>query len=116
MNPRIKAGLYLFGLLSVSDLVSLPLSDGKNPPLVVGIVGAILGLASLVLVVRSLRDPSRPLRLLVGLRVLSTLTALPAFVVGDVPGAVRVLAAVFVALTAVGVVLVGGRSEARVTA
>jgi hypothetical protein len=116
VNIRLTSGLYLFGLLSLADLALLPLSDGKHPPLAVGIIGALLGLASLVLVVRSLQDPRRPMRLLVGLRVLSALTELPAFVVDDVSVGVRAGAAAFVALTAVGVVLIGGRSDARVIA
>lgn len=104
---RHRFGLYLFGLLSVADGAAALLGDGKHPPVAIVISGAVLGATSLVLVVRCLRDPSRSIRLLVGLRVLSAVTALPAFIVGDVPTTAVVAAATVVALTAVGVALVG---------
>ena len=58
-----------------------------------------------MLVVQALRDPSRSLRLLIGLRVLSAVSALPAFFVDDVPPPAQAIAGALVALTAVGVLL-----------
>ena len=73
----------------------------------------MLGLVSLVLVVQAYRDPANPLRLLIGLRVLSAVTALPAFFVSDVPAGAQAAAAVVVVLTAAGVLLTArGRSVA----
>ncbi len=45
------AGLILFGLLSLPDVASLLLTDGEQPPLVIGVISTVLGLASLGLVV-----------------------------------------------------------------
>ena len=108
-----RIGLLIFGLLSVGDIATLALTDGETPPYAVAAVAALLGLVSLVLVVRAYRDPSRPLRLLIGLRVLSAVTALPAFFVSDVPAGAQAAATGLVVLTAVGVLLVArGRTVA----
>jgi hypothetical protein len=100
-----RVGLAIFGLLSVGDVVTIFLTDGDHPPYAVAAVGTLLGLVSLVLVVQAWRDPSRSLRLLIGLRVLSAITAIPAFFVSDVPAGAEVGAAAIIVLTAVGVVL-----------
>ena len=107
MNPTSsrRAGLLLFGLLSLGDTAALPLTDGKSPPYAVATIATVLGLVSLVLVVRAVREPARPMRLLIALRVLSAASALPAFLVPDVPLVAQGIAAVVVVLTAAGVVL-----------
>src|SRR5690242_6078336 len=108
-----RIGLVIFGLLSVGDIATLFLTEGDNPPYAVAALGALLGIASLVLVVLAFRDPSRSLRLLIGLRVLSAITAVPAFFVSDVPAGARAGAAALVVLTAVGVLLTArARTEA----
>lgn len=103
--PTQRAGLLVLGVLSVGDVAGLALTDGKTPPYAVAALGAALGLLSIYLIVRAWRDPASPLRLLVALRILSAVTALPAFVVSDVPAAAQAAAAAVVVLTAVGVVL-----------
>jgi hypothetical protein len=100
-----SVGLAIFGLLSLGDMATLALTDGKSPPYAVAAVAALLGLVSLVLVVHAHLDPRRPLRLLIALRVLSAVTALPAFFVSDVPAGAQAAAAGVVVLTAVGVLL-----------
>ena len=100
-----RIGLVIFGLLSVVDIVGIFFTDGDHPPYAVAAIGTLLGLVSLVLVVQAFRDPSRSLRLLIGLRVLSAVTAIPAFFVSDVPAAAQVAAGAIVVLTAVGVLL-----------
>jgi hypothetical protein len=111
--PGRRVGLVLLGLLSVGDIATLALTDGDHPPYAIAALGALLGVVSLVLVVQAYRDPARPLRLLVGLRVLSAVTALPAFFVDDVPAGAEVGAAAIVVLTAVGVLLTArGRTAA----
>ncbi len=67
-----------------------------------------------MLVVQAYRDPGKPLRLLIGLRVLSAVTALPAFFVSDVPAGAQAAAAGVVVLTAVGVLLTAGRRTVAV--
>jgi hypothetical protein len=103
-----RIGLAIFGLLALGDIATLAVTDGETPPYAVAAVAALLGLASLVLVVQAFRDPRKPLRLLIGLRVLSAITALPAFFVSDVPAGARAAAAGIVVLTAVGVLLAAG--------
>jgi hypothetical protein len=106
--PRpVRAGLWLLGSCSVLDVVALGLSDGETPPWAVAIAGAALGVVSLVLVIRALRGAGG-VRLLIGLRILSALSAVPAFLVGDVPVAAVAGAAVVVVLNVVGVLLVAG--------
>ncbi len=104
-SPGRRAGLVILGLLSLADVATLPLTDGEHPPYPIAALAALLGVVSLVLVVQAFRDPSRSLRLLVGLRVLSAVTALPAFFVDDVPAAAQAIAGAIVVLTVVGVLL-----------
>lgn len=112
-SPARRAGLAILGLLSLGDLATPLLTDGEQPPYAVAALVALLGATSLVLVVRALRDPSRSLRLLIGLRVLSAVATVPAFLASGVPAGVQVVAGVLIALTAVGVVLTArGRTPA----
>jgi hypothetical protein len=104
-----RIGLLLFGLLSIGDLSTLALTDGNTPPYPVAALDAVLGLSSLVLVVLAWRGRPRTLVPLVVLRVVSALTALPAFFIGEAPAPAVGAAAVIVVLTAVGVLLVGRR-------
>jgi hypothetical protein len=100
-----RIGLVIFGILSLGDIATLAFTDGETPPYAVAAVAALLGLVSLGLAVQAFRDPSKPLRLLIGLRVLSAVTALPALFVSDVPAGAQAAAAGVVVLTAVGVLL-----------
>jgi hypothetical protein len=109
-----RVGLAVLAVLSVVDIATLALTDGDRPPYAIAAVAAFLGVASLVLVVRAFREPAAPVRLLIGLRILSAVTALPAFVVSDVPVAAQAGAAAIVVLTAVGVVLTAQRSAEAV--
>jgi hypothetical protein len=104
-----KAGLLLFGLLSIGDLSTLPLTDGVTPPYAVAVSDAVLGLVSLVLVVLAWRGRRWASVPLVVLRVVSAITTLPAFF-GDVPAPAVAAAAAIVVLTVVAVLLVGRRS------
>ncbi len=106
MSRSRTAGLAILGLLSVLDLAGPLLTDGDNPPIEVALVGSVVGLASLVLIAYVARGASRALAPLIVLRVLSALSAAPAFFVGDVPAGIVALAGSLVALTVVGVLLV----------
>lgn len=101
----MTAGLILLGLLSLTDAVGLLLTDGEHPPLVINVIGTVLGVASLVLVVAAWRGARMALGWLVGLRVLSAVTAVPAFVVSDVPAWAQLFAAAFIVLTVLGCAL-----------
>lgn len=115
-RPARTVGLVLLGLLSLGDLALIAVTDGESPPYEVAAIAAVLGALSLWLVVRALRDPAAPVRLLIGLRVLSAVLALPAFVADDVPTGAVAGAAFGVALTVVGVLLVAAGSRQRVEA
>lgn len=110
-----QAGLAILGVLALGDLATPAFTDGKSPPWAVAVLAAVLGAATLWLLVRAWRHPARSVRLLIGLRVLSAASSLPAFVAPGVPVAAQVLAAALVGLTAVGIVLVT-KSHIRVAA
>lgn len=116
MSTSVRLGLILFGLLSVGDIADLALTDGSHPPYVVAAVSAVLGLVSLYFVVTAWRGNHNGLRPLLALRILSALTAAPAFFVSDAPGAAVAAAAAIILLTGVGVLLVApARSREAVT-
>jgi hypothetical protein len=106
MSRTFRAGLLVFGLLSALDLASPLMTDGEHPPMSIALVGSAIGLISLVLVVFAWRGVRRAVVPLIVLRVLSALTAVPAFLTPDVPAAARAAAAVGLALTAIATALV----------
>jgi hypothetical protein len=106
MSRTFRAGLILFGLLSVGDLAGPLLTDGEHPPMSVALIGSALGLVSVVLVVLAWRGTRRAVVPLLVLRILSGLSAVPAFFAGDVPAAAMIAAGLTIALTAAGTVLV----------
>jgi hypothetical protein len=118
MTRLYRAGLALLGVLSLGDLAAPLLTDGQHPPLFVALIGSALGLVSLVLVVLGWRGRRPAAVSLVVVRLLSALTAVPAFTVPGVPTTAVVLAGVLLGATLVGVVLVlvGLRRPALVTA
>jgi uncharacterized membrane protein len=117
MSRSFRAGLVLLGVLSVLDLAGPLMTDGDHPPMWVALVGSALGLASLVCVVAAWRGARRAVLPLVVLRLLSALTAVPAFFVDDVPAGIIALVAAIVVATLIGVALVSGsRGRMAVTA
>jgi CHASE2 domain-containing sensor protein len=106
MSRTFRAGLIVFGLLSAGDLAGPLLTDGEHPPMSVALIGSALGLVSLVLVVLAWRGTRRAVVPLIVLRVLSGLSAVPAFFAGDVPPGAMVAAGLTIALAAAGTVLV----------
>lgn len=112
----MKLGLGVYAALSVLDIVGLVATDGKHPPYSVAIAGAILGLVSIALVAMAWRGNRRAVAPLVVLRILSALTAVPAFVVDDVPVAAQVLAGVIIAMTVLATLMVATAPRAAVAA
>ena len=109
-----RIGLVVLATLSVVDLLGPLITDGSHPPMSVVLVGAAIGLASLALIVPAWRGSRRAVRVLVGLRLLSALTAVPAFFIPDVPAPAVGLAAGLIAFTVLGVVLaVAGTRQAN---
>jgi hypothetical protein len=97
-----KAGLVLALLLGLADIAAplQPTPDGEvGPPFAILLLGSVLGLITVVAVVVAWRTTRRgAIRIAAGARIISVLTALPAFFV-DVPASVKVLVGVFVLLT-----------------
>jgi len=106
MSRTFRAGLIAFGLLSVGDLATPLLTDGETPPMSIALIASALGLISLVLVVLAWRGVRRAVVPLIVLRVLSALTAVPAFFVDDVPGGAMAAAGVSIVLAVAGTALV----------
>lgn len=106
MSRSYRGGLVVLGILSIGDLLLPLLTDGEHPPLAVALVASLLGLVSLALVLSAWRGATRAVIPLVVLRVLSALSAVPAFFAPRVPPAVTAGATIGIALTVVAVVLV----------
>lgn len=115
MSTTFKAGLVLFGVLSLADISSVFTTDGEHPPMSIAIAGAVVGAISLALVAAAWRGARRAVVPLVVLRVLSALAAVPAFFASDVPGAAMAAAGVGIGLTvlALALVLAPARQPAR---
>ena len=109
LSTGTRAGLVLAAVLGLADVVSafFPTPDGEiGPPLPIVVLGGVLGLATLAAVAVAWRTGRRgALRIVAGTRVLSAISALPAFFV-DVPAGLKLVVAVAVVLTVVCVVLV----------
>ena len=109
VTTRTRVGLILAALLGVADVISafFPTPEGEvGPPLPIVLLGGLLGVATLAAVVVAWRTGRRgALRIVAGTRVLSAISALPAFFV-EVAPAVKLIVAVAVVLTVVCVVLV----------
>lgn len=118
MSRSFRAGLIVLGALSVLDLLGPLFTDGEHPPMAVALVGSVIGVASLALVVSAWRGAARAVIPLVVLRLLSALSAAPAFFASGVPGPAIVAAAAAIILTVVGVVFVlsGARRQAAAVA
>ena len=106
MTRFFRAGLVILGVTSLLDLTGPLLTDGEHPPMSIALVGAGIGVISIVLTVLAWRGRTPAAIALVVARVLSALTAVPAFTVPGVPAGPMILAGVFIAATLVGIVFV----------
>jgi hypothetical protein len=118
MSALYRSGIGLLGVLSVLDLAAPLYTDGEHPPMFIALIGSALGLISIVLAVFAWRGRAAAAVGLSVVRVLSALTAVPAFWETGVPGPVMAVAGTFIVLTVVGVVLTlaGLRRPVAVTA
>jgi hypothetical protein len=118
MSALYRSGVVLLGVLSVIGLTTALFTDGQHPPVIIAIIGAVLDLISIALAVLAWRGRGAAAIGLCVVRVLSALTAVPAFYVGGVPGPIMAVAGTFIVFTIVGVVLTlaGSRRPALVDA
>jgi hypothetical protein len=120
LSTKNKVGLVIAGLLGLADLPSvlLPTPEGEvGPPFGVLVVGTICGVITVIAVVYAWVKASRgAIRIAAGARIVSMLTALPAFFV-DVPAGIKILvtAAVILTVTSVVLMLSPARQSATVT-
>ena len=117
LSTKNKVGLAIAGLMGVVDCFSVltPTPEGEvGPPYAILVLGSILGVVTVVAVVIGWTKANRgAIRVAAGARIVSVLTALPAFFV-DVPWFIKLLVTVAVVLTVISVVLM--LSPARQTA
>lgn len=104
MSRICRIGIVVLALISLGDLAAPLLTDGEHPPMVIALINCAAGLVSIGLAVLAWRTGK--IGFLIGLivvRVLSALTAVPAFQVPGVPLPAMVLAGTYIGLTVVGV-------------
>jgi hypothetical protein len=110
----VTAGYVVLGLLGLSDALGFLLAGSGDdaPPVVINLIGTVLGLATLyglfvIFRARGQAGPApRPMVLTVVVsRILSALLGIPAFF-ADISAGVKVVVAVSIVLTGVGLVLV----------
>ncbi len=106
MSRSSRAGLIIFGVLSLGDCAAPLLTDGQHPPMFIALIGAALGVLSLALMILAWRGRTPAAIALVVIRLLSALTAVPAFTTPGVPAVPMVLAGVTIALALIASVFV----------
>ena len=108
LSTKNKVGLVIAALLGLADITApfTPTPEGEvGPPFGILVLDAVLGVITVVAIVIAWRQLNRSaIRVAAGARIVSMLTALPAFFV-DVPAGVKIGVTVFVLLTVVSVVL-----------
>jgi hypothetical protein len=113
-----RAGLIVALLLGLLDLSApfTPTPDGEDgPPYAILLIDAVLGLITVVAVVIAWRTARRgAVRIAAGARIISAVTALPAFFV-EVPAALQAAVGLFVVVTIACVVLMLAPSRRPVT-
>ena len=122
LSTKNHIGLVLAVLLGASDVASLAQLAGAQdsgavgPPVAVLVLDGVLGVVTVLAAVAAWTRFHRRAAVRLGAlaRVLSAVTALPAFFVSGVPSGVVVLVAVFVLVTLVDVWLLLSRSRAEV--
>jgi len=118
LSTKNKAGLVIAGLLGLGDVITfflLPTPEGEvGPPFGILVLGLACGIITVVAVAVAWTKHSRgAIRVAAGARIISMLTALPAFFV-DVDAEIKISVTVAVILTVLSVVLM--LSPARRTA
>lgn len=108
LSTKNKVGLVLAGLLGLADTPSFLQSTPEGevgPPYGILVLGSICGIITVVAVVVAwVKENRGAVRVAAGARIVSMLTALPAFFV-DVPAGIKLLVTALVILTVVSVVL-----------
>ncbi len=108
----VTGGYVILGILALADATTFAQGSGEDaPPFVIALVSTILGLITLGALYflwsrRKAAPPDRRMVMTVLVsRAASGVFSIPAFFV-DIPGFIKVIVAVFIVLTIVGVQLV----------
>ena len=115
LGLKNKTGLVLLGVLGLADMTSIALigqqSPGEpGPPAAVLVFAAVMGVVTVAAVIYTWRTRDRlGARIVAGSRLLSALTALPAFFVDDVSPGLVAGAGAGVVVTLVGIWLLLSR-------
>ena len=116
-SKGFTTGLVIAGLLALGDIATPLVGDGEHPPLAIGLVCAALGLVTAAALAAAWRRQSRgAVTAIIVTRLLSAVTAVPAFVADGVPAAATAAAAVGMIMTAVAVALIAPRLRRPVPA
>ncbi len=109
LSTKNKVGLVIAGLLGLADILFfflMPTPEGEvGPPDGILILGFVCAVVTMVAVIVAWTKANRgAIRIAAGARIVSMLTALPAFFV-DVPAGIKILVTAAVVLTVGSVVL-----------
>ena len=108
LSTKNKVGLVLAGILGIVDVPAalMPTPEGEvGPPFGILVLGSICGVITVIAVVIAWVKANRgAIRVAAGARIVSMLTALPAFFV-DVPWFIKLFVTAAVVLTVLSVVL-----------
>ena len=102
-------GLVIAGLLGLGDLVTPLTTDGETPPMEVALICAVLGLITVAALVPAWRGSRAAVTTIIVTRLLSAMTALPAFFVDDVPGIAMAAAGAGIVIAVAAVALLATR-------
>jgi hypothetical protein len=108
-SKTFVTGLVLAGLFALGDITTPLTSDGEHPPMAIGIADAILGLICAVAIVLAWRGSRGAVTAIVVTRLLSVVSALPAFFVDGIPTAARFAVGLGVVVQLVAVAMVATR-------
>jgi hypothetical protein len=115
-SKSFVTGLVLAGLLALGDLTTPLTTDGEHPPMSIALIAAAIGLLTVVGMVLAWRGSRAGIATIIVTRLLSAVTAVPAFFVDDVPGWAIGAAAFGVVVTLLCVALIAPRLRQRRTA
>ncbi len=108
LSTKNKVGLVLAGILGIVDVPAalMPTPEGEvGPPFGILVLGSVCGVITVIAVVIAWAKVNRgAIRVAAGARIVSMLTALPAFFV-DVPWFIKLFVTGAVVLTVISVVL-----------
>jgi len=111
LSTKNKVGLGLAGLLGVLDIAGYfltpdPSADMPGPPDWIVLLDVALGIITVIAVILAFRSPNKiNIATTLTARVVSALTAVPAYFVG-VPTSILVLVTVFIVATIVSIWLI----------